>query len=142
MSGTIDVLNCKLGDLKLSFDKDNAVEAERAKRAVTKMLRDGFVIFVEVDGKLRRVESFDEEHEAYIITDVPGQTAEPVAAAVPPPAEPEIQTDGDNARGDAGSDRPAERKPGKRGRPPGKPNKQRVPAGTARATAVAPRSGG
>ena len=131
MTGTIDVLNCKLGDLKLSFDKDNAVEAERAKRAVTKMLRDGFVIFVEVDGKLRRVESFDEEHEQYIITDVPAERA--AAADVPPPAEPEI-TDGS----DTGSNAPGSDKP-KRGR---KPGKRGVPAGTARATAVAPRSGG
>lgn len=58
--GGLDVLNCNLGDLKLSFDPANPVEMDRAKRAVRDMLRRGYVIFVQVDGKLHRVKQFDE----------------------------------------------------------------------------------
>jgi hypothetical protein len=126
---SLDVLNCKLGDLKLSFDKGNPVELERARRAVKKMMRDGFVIFVEVDGKLRRVDDFDETCDCYLITDVPQQV--PVDTA---PAASQQETDDAGASG--ATEPPKQR--GKRGRPP----KQRVHADKHKATAIAPRAGG
>lgn len=124
---SLDVLNCKLGDLKLQFDKDNPVELDRASRAVKNMLRGGFVIFAEVDGKLRRVEDFDEATDSYVITDVPSTTPEA-------PAQPESQHAG--ATGDAGPTEPVE--PKRRGRP----GKRKLPAADTKATAIAPRAGG
>jgi hypothetical protein len=66
----LDVLNCKLGDLKLSFDKSNPAELKKARAAVQKMLRDGFVIFVEHDGQTKRVRRFDPKCDCYIVQDI------------------------------------------------------------------------
>lgn len=130
---SLDVLNCKLGDLKLQFDKDNPVELDRARRAVKNMLRGGFVIFAEVDGKLRRVEDFDEATDSYVIIDVPSTTPEP-------PAQPESQHAAATGSGDTGPTEPVE--PQQRGRPGRKPGKRKLPAADTKATAIAPRAGG
>jgi len=127
---SLDVLTCQLGDLKLSFDKANPVELERARRAVKNMLRGGFVIFAEADGKLRRVEDFDEATDSYVITDVPNDA--PIATTTTAPAQPAQQESQD-----AGATGPAQ--PKLRGR---KHGKRKLPAADTKATAIAPRAGG
>lgn len=83
MNGNLEILNTGHGDLKLSFNPDNPIERDRAKRAVQDMLRRGFVLFIEGgDGKLTRVESFDEATCSYIIADVPGFTPSPEMKAI------------------------------------------------------------
>jgi hypothetical protein len=141
---SLDVLNCKLGDLKFSFDKSNPVELERARRAVMRMMLDGFVLFVEVDGQLRRVDAFDSASDCYVITDVPSEPALAVPAITPQAltSTPTSTVEPDHAGDDDGNQEPS--KPtGKRGRPAGKQSsKRKLPADKHRATSIAPRSGG
>jgi hypothetical protein len=77
MSGTVDILNTGAGHMQLRFDKSDPIEADRARRVVTDMLRKGFALFVEI-GELEpgrpnmvRVEAFDAERDVYVIADVP-----------------------------------------------------------------------
>lgn len=71
--GELSVLNCGAGDMKFSFDSDDPLEVARASRVVTDMLHRGYMLFVEVDGKLDRVTDFDPETTEYIIADGPGE---------------------------------------------------------------------
>lgn len=84
--GTLDILNCGAGHLKLSFDKDKPEEVEKAKTAVQDMLKRGYTIFIEVpdgrckDGKgLRPVKEFDPATNEYIV-EAPGSSSERVPA--------------------------------------------------------------
>lgn len=116
---SLDVLNCGLGDLRLSFDPKNPVERERAARAVEDMLKRGYVIFVEHDGKLERVRSFDPKACEYIMTDVPGVSHEQAEGspeeASPTPPPPKAK---------------------------GKGKGRRVKAESVKGTSIAPRAGG
>lgn len=69
--GELAILNCREGDMRFSFDKDDPQELERAKRVVEDMLRRGYIIFVDVGGKLRKVTKFDAKRGEYIIADGP-----------------------------------------------------------------------
>jgi len=77
MTGQIGILNVGAGDTKLSFDKNNPAERERAKRIVQDMLKRGYAILVEVgkadDGEqiYRRAKDFDPETCEYIIAGGP-----------------------------------------------------------------------
>jgi hypothetical protein len=77
MTGHVGILNVGAGDTKLSFDKNNPAERERAKRIVQDMLRKGYAILVEVgkaeDGEpiYRRAKDFDPETCEYIIAGDP-----------------------------------------------------------------------
>jgi hypothetical protein len=74
-SGTLEVLNCGEGHLELKFKADDPVETARAARIVADMLRRGYALFVEGEGKkLTRVEQFDEKRGVYIIADGPDPT--------------------------------------------------------------------
>jgi hypothetical protein len=115
--GELSVLNCGAGDIRVSFDKNNPMEIERAKRIIQDMLKRGYALFVEVDGKLQKVRKFDAEKCEYLIAD--GPTIAPETRDHSEDAEPE-----------------PERK--KRGRPAFKA----VPMKTSKATGVAPTSGG
>jgi len=115
---SLDVLNCGLGDLKLSFDPKNPVERERAARAVEDMLKRGYVIFVEHKGRTERVKTFDPKKCEYIISDVPGVIREEHDAITPS----------------------TETKIGAADRPRGKG--RRVKAESVKGTAIAPRAGG
>ncbi len=109
----LSVLSVGDGDMKFSFDGTNPQDAARAERVIQDMLKRGYVIFVEVKGKLVRCKSFDSKKCEYVIAD--GAMSDPV------PADREEPT--------------AELKRG-RGRPRG------VCATTHKATAVAPTAGG
>ena len=73
-TGTLDVLNCRAGDMKFSFNSDNPEEVEKARKVVTDMLKRGYILFVQ-DGddekNLRKVEAFDEKRDLYIVSDAP-----------------------------------------------------------------------
>lgn len=66
----LSILNCQAGDIKVSFDKDNPLEAARAERVVQDMLKRGYIIFVyDEEEKLHRVTDFDANTNEYIIAD-------------------------------------------------------------------------
>jgi|CXWL01.1.fsa_nt_gi hypothetical protein len=116
-AGELSVLNCGAGDIKVAFDKNNPLETERAKRIIQDMLKRGYALFVEVDGKLQKVRKFDAKRCEYLIADGP-------MVAAP-----------EQEQADDESPRP---NPLKRGRP----KLKSVPMRTSRATGVAPTSGG
>lgn len=141
--GTVAVLNTIEGDAKFSFDPSNPVEAARAERVVMDMLRRGYILFAEIDGKLERVVSFDPQTAEYIIADGPGDI-------VPPPrpitTNPETSNAPRNEAVKAGPQtcqaaEPAAT-PKRRGRPPGSGKGKRVKAGKVAVTGVAPTAGG
>lgn len=128
MSGELAILNVGDGDTKLSFDKNNRKELERAKRIVTDMLAKGYAILIEVgkDEKTgeplyRRARAFDPETVEYII-------------AGDPVSEADIEL--------AVEQTPAEHKAATRARMVKKTRDSRVPADKTRAVAVAPVAGG
>jgi len=122
-NGTIGVLSVGAGDFKLSFDKNNPVELERAKRIVTDMLRKGYAILIEVGKQngepiYRRAKAFDPETCEYIIDGVPDEQKQP--------AETPAESEGEKPR---------------RGRPPGSRN-VRIAAASTNAVAVGRTAGG
>lgn len=75
-AGGIDILNCHLGDLKVEFDKDDLAEIEKAKQTIETLLKRGFVLMVQVDGKTKRVKRFDKKHNCYIVEEMPKEPAD------------------------------------------------------------------
>lgn len=69
MPGNLEILNVQGGDVKINFDTTDCAEAIRAKRVITDMLRRGYALLVEVDGKFQRILEFDEKHGEYIVAD-------------------------------------------------------------------------
>lgn len=65
----VSVLNCGAGDLTFSFDESNPEEVKRAKRVVTDMLKQGYLLFALIDGEQRRVTKFDPKTCEYIVTE-------------------------------------------------------------------------
>ena len=65
--GHLDILNCHDGHMKLTFEKDDPTEVERAKRVIRDMLRRGYSLFIEHEGRLVPVRSFNEKTACYII---------------------------------------------------------------------------
>lgn len=116
MTGELSVLNVGAGDMKFSFNTDDPLELARASRVVKDMLARGYMLFVEVDGKLQRVKRFDEKHHTYVIADGP--------EAAPSPSAPE-EVNEPKARTRRGPQR-----------------ERRAPARHHNATAVAPTAGG
>jgi hypothetical protein len=129
MTGALDVLSCGRGHTELRFDSEDPIEVERARRAVQTLMRCGCVLFVEVSGRLRRVQKFDPSTDCYIIADVPdvADAAEPSTAKPPAEGEPNVEA------------KPPEKK--KRGRPK-KAATKAVPAKSTKAIAVPMRSAG
>ena len=81
MLGSLDILSCGHGHLKLTFNSDDPVDTDKARRAVLKLMRQGCVIFIEQEndeGKLTmvRVHDFDAKTDCYIVSDVPSETGE------------------------------------------------------------------
>ena len=101
--------------MRFSFDSGDPQDIARASRVVQDMLRRGYMLFVEVNGKLRPVKKFDAKHAEYIVAD--GPLYPPESGGQEP--EPEV----------------------KRGRPR-KTAERRIPAKSTRATGVAPTVGG
>lgn len=117
---TLAILNVGTGDTKISFDKDNPKERERACRIVTDMLRRGYAILVaagEKDGRplYYRATDFDPQTAEYIVAGMPEESPQAMPAADDPAPAPK-----------------------KRGRPPGR----RLPAESTRAVSVARSAGG
>lgn len=110
--GQLEVLSVGHGHIKIKFDKDDVVEFERARRIIADMLKRGYVLLVEHDGKLQRVRRFDETTDEYIVADGPLQGTEEESPSADPP---------------------------KRGR---KAKEKRVPMKEGSATGVAPTAGG
>ena len=119
MSGDLEVLNVAAGDMKFSFNSDDPLEVARAERVVVDMLRRGYLLFVETDGKLHRATEFDAATHEYIIADGADPHAEDSATA-------------ETGQEQAKSKRSAKKKPAKR----------KVKAASCKATAVAPTAGG
>ncbi len=69
MSGQLEILNVGEGDVKITFDTNDCADAIRAKRIITDMLRRGYALLVEVDGKFQRALEFDDARGEYIIAD-------------------------------------------------------------------------
>lgn len=67
--GELSVLNCTAGDIRIKLSPDNPVDIARAKRMITDMLRRGYILAIERDGKLLPVESFDETAGEYVIVE-------------------------------------------------------------------------
>lgn len=112
-AGLLEILNVGFGDMKLTFNKHDESETAKARRAVEKMLKDGYAILIEnPDHTYSRVQAFDPATDCYIVGDV----EEPVTAAV---AYTETE--------------PPQKKRGRT---------KKVPARTARAVAVARSAGG
>ena len=106
-----------------TFDKDDGVELERAKRMISDMLRRGYAIFVEIAEKLQRVRAFDAAKGVYYISDVPDWDSEVLSKlADEPPARPAPLRQGRNGRKHRG--------------------RKGIPMRTAKATAVGRTAGG
>lgn len=114
-TGELSILNCRAGDIRITFDKDSEVEVERAKRMIQDMLKRGYVLAVEIKGKLVLAKEFDAARGEYIVADGGTFAAEPVPTVAEP--FPVVK--------------------GKRGQPKG-----RVPMKSAKATAIPPMGGG
>jgi hypothetical protein len=67
MNTGIEILNVSDGDTKISFDTNNPADIERARKIIPDMLKRGYALFVEVNGQLERVESFDPATSEYIV---------------------------------------------------------------------------
>jgi hypothetical protein len=138
--GTVACLSVGKGDIKLSFDPESPAERIRAARVVADMLRRGYAILVEVDGKWTRAESFREDKCEYVIADFDS------AAAVRADRE-EARKDEESEAGAAGEApaAPAEEfspvPPEKRRRGP-KPRLRTVKAESVRTVAVGRTAGG
>lgn len=111
--GQLEVLSVGHGHIKIKFDKEDAVEFERARRIIADMLKRGYVLLVEHEGKLQRVRRFDETTDEYVVADGPLNATEEEEAPSAAPA--------------------------KRGR---KAREKRVPLKEGQATGVAPTAGG
>lgn len=77
----LSILNVGQGDTKITFDKNNPAERERACKIVQDMLKLGYAILVqagEKDGKpiFYRATAFDPETAEYIVVGVPEDSAE------------------------------------------------------------------
>ena len=143
--GSVSVLNTTDGDLTLTFDTDNPIESARAERCVMDMLKRGYILFVEVDGKPRRVLSFDPTHREYIIADGPGEPLPDRTASTNQSPNHvhtiEAQSPPEGPEGNATIPPPVEPRRG-RGRPKGSGKTARVDARRTRATGIAPTAGG
>lgn len=81
MTGEVGILNVGAGDTKLSFDKSNPVERDRAKRIVQDMLKRGYALLIEVGRRkgepiYQRAHGFDPETSEYIIMGGPDEDIE------------------------------------------------------------------
>lgn len=119
--GELACLNVAGGDIKISFDTNNAAEAIRARRIITEMLKRGYALLVEHKGKYQRATAFDEKKGEYIIADYD-------------PTVDEEETD-EHEQGKKTKEPQPTIKKGVRGR-------KRIPMEKTNAVSVAPSSGG
>lgn len=68
MSGYLDILNIGKGHVHLSFEEDNPEDVAMAERAVTDMLKRGYLLVrVNDQGVEEKVEGFDPQTKCYIV---------------------------------------------------------------------------
>lgn len=65
--GEVAVLSIGRGDMKINFNSDNPEEVEKARMVIMDMLKRGYLIFINVDGKDCRITDFDPKTDEYII---------------------------------------------------------------------------
>lgn len=65
----IDVPHVVHGHSTLTFDTSNTESVATAQKQITDMLRQGYTIFVEKDGKTDRITAFDAANGVYKIGD-------------------------------------------------------------------------
>lgn len=120
--GSLSVLNCGMGDLKISFNSKDPADVEKARNMVIKLLEQGCLIIVKDKlGRERRVKRFDPKRDEYIVKDYPHVGASEVS-----------EKDAGSKEGAAKDSAPRK----------GKRSSERIPAKSTAATAIAPRSGG
>lgn len=136
--GTLSCLNVSGGDITIEFDTADASEAIRAKRMITDMLRRGYALLIEVDGKFTRCLEFKEDVGTYVVADF-----DPVIAEKEDSKDDSLQTTTDvtETTADSVQDADTSTAPKKRGRP-SKQKTAEIPMAKAKARAVAPSSGG
>jgi len=85
-SQTISILSVGRGDLRLSFDLTNPLEARRAESIVTDLMKQGYAVMVQV-GKnevgplFQRLKAFDPKTSEYIVFgDPPVAETQPASA--------------------------------------------------------------
>lgn len=132
-TGTVGILNVGAGDIKISFDPANPAERIRAARIVKDMLRRGYALLVEVDGKYQRAKDFDEECCCYIVADF-----DPLAACEHDHQEAFHGTEKIEVKTDSTKAVAAPAAPRKRGRT----SLKKLPAESTNAVAVARTAGG
>lgn len=124
MSPGLDILNTGTGHTEIRFNGDDPFDTVRAGRIISDMLRRGYVLFIEGQDGLVRVDSFDPKKSVYIIADGPlyaGTEPEP-ATPDSPSADPTPDPHGPRRRG--------------------RPRKTEVPITQVRATAIGRSAGG
>jgi hypothetical protein len=121
--GSLRCLNVAGGDIKISFDTNNAGEAIRAKRIITEMMKRGYALLIEgKGGKYQRAKGFDAKVGEYIIADY-----DPTVEVEEEENEQSTETKTENTH---------------RRNPELRPRDKRVPMEKTKAVAVAPSSGG
>lgn len=70
--GTLEILNCGMGDLEIKFTEGVQEEIDKAKRCIEDMLKRGYALFIrEASGELTRIRAFDAAQNCYIVRDTP-----------------------------------------------------------------------
>ncbi len=65
--GSVDVLNCGAGHLRVTFDTTDKIELENARRVISDILARGYALFIGTGKRLRKVTRFDPKRDEYII---------------------------------------------------------------------------
>lgn len=75
----IDALSTGAGDIKLTWNANDPMEVERAKRVVQDMLKRGYALFIQAKGgQLTKIKKFDAAKAEYLIAS--GATIDPEKA--------------------------------------------------------------
>lgn len=130
MPGSVSILSVGHGDTKLTFDPTKPEEAAKAAKVVASMIKNGFVLLVEVGQNekgpiYQRAKAFDESTHEYII------------AGMADDAPTTTENDQDEQASEAPPARKTEKRPRSR-----TPATRRVPASGTDVVAVRRTSGG
>lgn len=85
--GSLSILNAGEGDIAITFNKDDATDADRAIKMLVDMQKRGYGIFVRMeDGTYARAESIDASRGVYVVT-LPDLVTEPSDEKAPAKAK-------------------------------------------------------
>ena len=79
----LDILNAKTGHTVLTFDPGDKEQAAQAEAQVNEMLKLGFGVFAEIDGKVERVTKFEASNGKYLIGGKEAPASTTVTATAP-----------------------------------------------------------